>query len=174
MLATLSLAVMLQLAAVEPKIKKNFLPGKVPRDTTKNYVVIHNDGGNLNASATRLVLRARKLAYHYFIQTDGSIFQFMDLRHSAKHAGDSRWGGMFGWNGFSIAIALQGTNSTNYSCKQYESLKNLLSYIRLRYPDNVEKPILGHSDIAWPRGRKHDPGKNFDLRNIEHDSTCIT
>jgi AmpD protein len=159
---------------VEPKVIKNFLPSKAPRDTTKNYIVVHNDGGNLNATATRLVLRTRRLAYHYFIEDDGTIHQFMDLRHQAKHAGVSRWNNLFNWNTFSIGIALQGTNFTKYTCNQYQSLKILLSYIKLRYPDSVDKPLLGHEDIAWPRGRKHDPGKHFELWRLEHDITCIT
>ena len=166
--------VFLQLALPEPNVIKNYLPSRTPRDTTKNYVVIHNDGGNLNARATRNILKARRLAYHYFIETNGAIHQFMDLRYVAKHAGDSRWGGLFNWNTFSIGVALQGNNFTNYSCKQYESLKNLLSYIRLRYPDSVNNPLLGHETIAWPRGRKHDPGKHFELWRLEHDITCIT
>lgn len=172
MLGTMA-AILLQIAPVEPNVVKNYFPGKTLRDTTKNYVVIHNDGGNLNAHATRLVLRARRLAYHYFIEDDGTIHQFMDLRYVAKHAGNSRWGGLFNWNTFSIGVALQGASFTEYTCKQYESLKNLLSYIRLRYPDNVDKPLLGHEDIAWPRGRKHDPGKNFEPWRLEHDITCI-
>jgi N-acetyl-anhydromuramyl-L-alanine amidase AmpD len=158
---------------MEPKITKNFLPGKVPRDTTQNYIIIHNDGGNLNASATRLVLRTRKLSYHYFIEDDGAIHQFMDLRHRAKHAGDSRWNGLFNWNTFSIGIALQGTNNSHYTCEQYESLKTLIDYIKLRYPDSTDKLVLGHSDISWPRGRKHDPGNNFEQWRLKHDFTCI-
>jgi N-acetyl-anhydromuramyl-L-alanine amidase AmpD len=165
--------VLLQIAPVEPNVIKNFLPGRVARDTTNNYVVIHNDGGNLNALATRLVLRTRGLAYHYFIEDDGTTHQFMDLRYRAKHAGDSNWGGLRNWNTFSIGIALQGSNGSKYTCEQYESLKNLLTYIRFRYPDNVEKPILGHSEIAWPRGRKHDPGNNFEKWRLEHDFTCF-
>jgi N-acetyl-anhydromuramyl-L-alanine amidase AmpD len=167
------IAVFLQLTIVEPKVIKHYLSGTLFRDTTKNYIVIHNDGANLNARSTRNILAVRKLSYHYFIERDGTIHQFMDLRYIAKHAGDSRWSGLFNWNTFSIGIALQGANYTQYTCNQYKSLKNLLNYIKLRYPDTVDKPVLGHDDIAWPRGRKHDPGKNFDTRRLENDITCL-
>lgn len=166
----LQLLLILQLQA--PAVTKNFLPGKIPRDTTRNYIVLHNDGGNLNASSTRLVLRTRRLAYHYFIQRDGSIHQFMDLRYIAKHAGITSWNGISGWNNFSIGIALQGVNFMEYTCNQYKSLKKLLDYINLRYPDSNNYPILTHAEIAWPRGRKHDPGPNFDLRRLNHDVSC--
>jgi N-acetyl-anhydromuramyl-L-alanine amidase AmpD len=157
----------------EPKIIQNFLPGKEVRDTTQNYIVIHNDGGNLNAKTTRLVLRTRRLSYHFFIENDGTIHQFMDLRYRAKHAGVSRWNGLFDWNSFSIGIALQGTDNTEYSCEQYTGLKNLLNFITMRYPDVHDKPVLRHSDIAWPRGRKHDPGIYFEPWRLQHDITCI-
>jgi len=155
------------------QVKKNFLSGRVKRDTTQNYVVIHNDGGNLNASATRLVLRMRRLAYHYFIARDGTITQFMDLKYVAKHAGDSRWNGITSWNKFSIGVCLQGKDGITYTDQQYASLKNLVEYINIRYPDSKTKPILGHQDIAFPTGRKSDPGEHFETWRLYNDTTNI-
>lgn len=149
------------------------MSSKIKRDTTQNYIVVHNDGGNLNASATRLVLRMRKLSYHYFIARDGVITQFMDLKYVAKHAGPSQWNGITGWNAFSIGVCLQGTETLTYTDAQYASLKNLVHYINIRYPDSKTKHILGHQDIAFPRGRKSDPGKHFEIWRIYNDSTNI-
>lgn len=156
------------------QVKKSFLSGKIKRDTTQNYVVVHNDGGNLNASATRLVLRVRRLAYHYFIARDGTITQFMDLKYVAKHAGNSRWNGITNWNKFSIGVCLQGKDGMIYTDQQYASLKNLVNYINIRYPDSKTKPILGHQDVAFPHGRKSDPGEHFDLWRIYDDTTNLT
>ena len=151
-------------------VRKNFLPvKKILRDTTNNYIVIHNDGASLNASATRLVLRMRRLAYHYFIGRDGKITQFVDLRYEAPHAGVSSWHGIDNWNGFSIGICLQGTDWTDYTNKQYESLKKLVHYINIRYPDSRDKPILGHQDVAFPEGRKTDPGEHFEKWRLYDD-----
>lgn len=147
------------------------MPGNVARDTTRNYIVIHNDGAGLNATATRNLLRTRRLSYHYFIATDGTIHQWKDLRHKALHAGVSRWQGLKEWNDFSIGICLQGSNSTRYTTEQYEALTRLVRYINFRYPDSREKPILGHSDIAYPVRRKKDPGENFELWRISYDTT---
>jgi N-acetyl-anhydromuramyl-L-alanine amidase AmpD len=156
------------------QVKKNFLSSKIKRDTTQNYIVVHNDGGNLSASATRIVLRMRRLAYHYFIARDGTITQFMDLKYVAKHAGISNWNGLTGWNAFSIGVCLQGRDGLNYTEKQYASLKNLVQYINIRYPDSKTKPILGHQDIAFPSGRKSDPGEHFELWRLYNDTTNIT
>lgn len=157
----LILALTLQLLA--PPVIKNFLPGKTLRDTTRNYIVIHNDGAGLNALSTRYVLQRRRLAYHYFIGRDGVIHQWKDLKYVALHAGKSLWNGISGWNDFSIGICLQGTNILGYTDEQYQALTLLKNYINMRYPDSRDKPILGHSDIAYPKNRKKDPGENFQL-----------
>ena len=154
------------------QVHKNFLPvKKTIRDSTNNYIVIHNDGASLNVSATRLVLRLRRLAYHYFIGRDGKITQFVDLKYEAPHAGVSSWHGMTNWNMFSIGVCLQGTDWTDYTEKQYASLKKLVHYINIRYPDSKEKPILGHRDVASPAGRKSDPGDHFELWRLYDDTT---
>ena len=189
-------------------IATNFLPVTVARDTTQNYIVIHNDGANLNASLTKRTLKARGTSYHYFISRNGKIYQFMDLKYVANHAGISQWNGhgecvsggaaeliacryggdeyeqpqvypltsmdapyLYNWNAFSIGVCLQGTSFTKYTDKQYESLKKLVQYINIRYPDSRTKPILGHEDVAFPRGRKNDPGEHFTLWRILNDTT---
>jgi N-acetyl-anhydromuramyl-L-alanine amidase AmpD len=167
MLTTLALVLQLQ----APLVVKNFLPGKTPRDTTRNYIVIHNDGAGLNASATRRILQRRRLAYHYFISKDGAIYQWKDLKYQALHAGVSLYEGIKDWNKFSIGICLQGNNLFPYTDEQYQALTLLVNYINMRYPDSKEKPILGHSDVAYPTKRKKDPGEHFQLWRIYNDTT---
>lgn len=136
------------------------------RDTTNNYIVVHNDGNNLNARTTHLTLRIRRLSYHFFISRNGTLYQFMNLKYIAKHAGISKYAGYDNWNDFSIGICLQGTNETPYTEKQYKTLNRLMKYLHARYPDSNNKSILGHSDIAFPYGRKTDPGLFFDRAKI--------
>jgi AmpD protein len=150
------------------------LPGSLPRDTTRNYIVIHNDGAGLSASTTRRILQRRRLAYHYFISREGTIYQWKDLRHQAFHAGISLWNGIRDWNNFSIGICLQGTNFKPYTDAQYEALTKLIGYINMRYPDSRMKPILGHSDVAYPKRRKKDPGEHFQLWRLINDTTNYT
>ena len=50
--------------------------------------------------------------------------------------------------------------------EQYETLNKLVTYLHARYPDSVDKPIVSHADIAYPYGRKTDPGKHFDFTKI--------
>ena len=167
MLHTLLLVVALQ----QPLIIKRLFQKTHVRDTTQNYIVIHNDGANLNASATRFVLRLRRLSYHYFIGRDGKIYQFMDISYVAKHAGVSNWNGMSDMrppslNPYSIGICLQGTDITPYTNKQYTSLSKLINYLYKRYPDSQNKRLLTHADVAMPHGRKTDPGVFFDITKL--------
>lgn len=161
----------LQLQIPAPLVVKNFLPGNLSRDTSRNYIVIHNDGAGLNAKSTRRILQRRRLAYHYFIARDGTIHQWKDLKHQAFHAGVSLYDGIKDWNKFSIGICLQGNNILPYTDMQYQALTLLVNYINLRYPDSKEKPIVGHSDVAYPKTRKKDPGEHFQLWRINNDIT---
>ena len=161
----------LQLQTPAPLVVKNFLPGSLQRDTTRNYIVIHNDGAGLNASTTRRILQKRKLSYHYFISKDGAIHQWKDLKHQAFHAGVSLYDNIKDWNKFSIGICLQGNNLFPYTHEQYQALTLLVNYINMRYPDSKEKPIVGHSDVAYPKTRKKDPGEHFQLWRINNDTT---
>jgi hypothetical protein len=150
-----------------PTITKHLLPGKISRrDTTNNYIVIHNDGAGMNEKSTRLVLRMRRLSYHFFINKDGKIFQFKELRNVAYHAGSTDYLGMKNWNTFSIGICLQGSDDTQYTDKQYESLSTLINYLYRKYPDSREKQIVTHAQVASPYGRKTDPGNFFDISKL--------
>lgn len=140
------------------------------RDSTHNYIVIHNDGANLNSKVTHAILRKRHLQYHYFIGRGGRIYEYVNPMFKASHAGKSDYLGMTRWNNFSIAICLQGTDNRHYSDAQYESLQDLLLYLYQRYPDARQRPLVYHSQIAYPAGRKSDPGQYFEISRIKLDS----
>lgn len=143
------------------------LPTKrVIRDSTQNYVVIHNDGANMSARNTHRVLRRRRLGYHYFIDRNGKIYRFTDPKYVAKHAGVSWANGRHSWNNFSIGVCLQGMNGLAYSDKQYEGLQKLLDELKKRYPDIPTRRLWHHSEVAFPWGRKHDPGETFDTTRV--------
>jgi N-acetyl-anhydromuramyl-L-alanine amidase AmpD len=160
---------LLVLALQAPKITKLPLPAKTIRDTTRNFIVIHNDGANMSAVNTRNVLRRRRLAYHYFIDRSGRIYQFVDPKYVAKHAGVSLHDGMMSWNDFSIGICLQGMNGLTYSDKQYESLQMMVDHLKQRYR-NIGHQLYTHSEVAFPWGRKKDPGDTFDITRIRIDT----
>lgn len=136
------------------------------RDTTRNYIVIHNDGSNMNARSTFNVLKRRRLAYHYFINREGTIYKFVDPKYIAAHAGLSFHNGMFSWNKFSIGVCLQGKDGIPYTDAQYTNLQKLIDTLVKRYTNIPSFGIRYHSQIAFPWGRKNDPGDLFDSTRI--------
>lgn len=64
-------------------------------------------------------------------------------------------------NDHSVGICLQNYPPSVYTEKQYQSLAWLIKTLERRWPDITHHQPVGHSDIAIPRGRKKDPGKNF-------------
>lgn len=165
MIKTFLLVLLLQ----APQITKLPLPASVLRDTTRNFIVIHNDGSNMSARGTRNVLRRRRLSYHYFIDRNGKIYQYVDPKYIAKHAGISLRDGMISWNDFSIGICLQGMNGLVYTDRQYASLQILINHLKTRY-GNIGHKLYTHSEVAFPWGRKNDPGETFDVSRIQIDT----
>ncbi|TGN41934.1 1,6-anhydro-N-acetylmuramyl-L-alanine amidase AmpD [Marinobacter confluentis] len=101
-----------------------------------------------------------KVSSHLLVRRDGSLLQFVDLRHRAWHAGRSSFQGQTECNDFSIGIELEGTDDTPYTDVQYRQLAQLSVLIMAAWPDITPARITGHSDIA--PGRKTDPGQAFD------------
>lgn len=152
---------------LQPLIINKPLPVKpLPRDETKNYIILHYDEGT-SYSGTRSALIKKGSSYHYYIQRNGNIIRFVDTKYQAGHAGISYYKGLFKINKYSIGICLQNNPPQNYTNVQYERLAWLIQQLQHKYPDSTSKIILGHSDIAIPRGRKKDPGTHFDWNKLQ-------
>ncbi len=147
------------------RIIRRLFPPTAPRDTTDNLVVIHYDEGNNSNVIIRYLRRAHK-SYHYYIDRNGKIINLVNPVNKANHAGVSRWGTEEDLNWSSIGICLQNQPPQNYTNAQYISLILLIRQLQHRWPDITIDRIVGHSDVAYPRGRKHDPGPLFDWSRI--------
>jgi N-acetyl-anhydromuramyl-L-alanine amidase AmpD len=111
-------------------------------------------------------LKRRHKSYHYIIARDGTIYKLVDPKYEATHAGISRWDGHITLNDKSIGIALNNNSRDPYTDEQYISLIWLIKQLQDRYPDITTDRIVGHSDVAWPRGRKQDPGNHFEWERL--------
>lgn len=165
----ITLLLLLQLQILEPKVINHPLPvrKKEYRDTSRNYIVLHNDGGSGGYTITRQTLMKRRLSYHYYIKRDGTIVKLLDPTYQASHVGYSWWNGLVRINRYSIGICLQDNDKHTYTDKQYKSTAWLITQLRHRYTDSTTKRIVGHSNVARPRGRKTDPENfNWDKLNL--------
>jgi N-acetylmuramoyl-L-alanine amidase len=124
-----------------------------------NFVILHYTSDDTAAqSLATLTDPLRSVSAHYLVARDGTIYQLVDERMRAWHAGESRWGSNSDLNSSSIGIELDNNGSESFGPDQIDSLLRLLRDIVERYRIPAEN-ILGHGDVA-PR-RKVDPGPLF-------------
>jgi N-acetyl-anhydromuramoyl-L-alanine amidase len=107
-------------------------------------------------------VQGRGLSAHFLIDRRGCVTQFVATGQAAFHAGASRWRGREECNDFSIGIELIGDADHDFTVRQYAALARLCRDLMRAHPRIMPRRIVGHSQVAWPRGRKNDPGPRFD------------
>ncbi len=100
-----------------------------------------------------------KVSAHLLINRSGEITQYVAFNKRAWHAGLSEYKGRSQCNDYSIGIELEGTETQQYTDKQYEKLTLVSKALFNYYPGLSSKNIVGHCHIAPER--KTDPGKSF-------------
>jgi len=127
-----------------------------------NFVILHHTTNDTAAAALRtLTDPAREVSAHYLIARDGTLYQLVDERHRAWHAGQSYWGGSTDLNSTSIGIELDNNGDEPFPQAQIDSLLALLADVTRRHSIPAAN-VLGHADIA--PGRKVDPSAHFPWR----------
>ncbi len=107
-----------------------------------------------------------KVSCHYIISQNGKIYNLVNDKYRAWHAGHSEW--LFEKDINSASIGIELDFSPNHNNNQFSkllifSLISLIKYLKKKY--NIDKKnILGHSDIA--PYRKIDPGKKFPWKKL--------
>jgi AmpD protein len=107
-------------------------------------------------------VEGKELSAHFLIDRAGRVTQFVATDRVAYHAGASRWRGREGCNDFSVGIELIGDADHDFTARQYATLARLCRDLMRSHPKITPRRIVGHSQIATPRGRKTDPGPRFD------------
>jgi AmpD protein len=138
-------------------------PGKFDSDDVLDFFQ-----GNLDCQKHPYYaqLQGVRVSAHLFIRRDGDVIQFVPFHLRAWHAGVSRFGNRVDCNDFSIGIELEGTDTAAYTDRQYQTLNEVTSALKVAYPSLVHAPVVAHSDIAPLR--KTDPGLGFDWTKISN------
>ena len=132
------------------------------------YIVIHYTGmKTLKSAYQKLSDKSSSVSAHYLISRRGIIFNLLCPKYKAWHAGKSKWKNYVNINDYSIGIELENKGHdfgySNYSIKQYNSLRKLIFFLRKNFRISDED-IIFHSDIA--PNRKQDPGEKFSINRI--------
>ena len=130
-------------------------------------IVIHGDAGKSDAGTVSWLTSPKsKVAYHWLVGRDGVIYQFVDEKEKAWHAGVSSWPDCTvnkSVNAHSIGVSLANDGKEPYRSVQYGKAARLVYEIMNRHGIS-EKMVVGHADVS--PGRKADPWKHFDWTNF--------
>ena len=127
-----------------------------------SYIILHYTAlPSIDESISFLCKAENKVSCHYIISQSGKIYNLVNEKKRAWHAGQSYWLEEKDLNSTSIGIELDFSpnhNNNKFSKLLIDSLIELIRYIKKKYKiDNNN--ILAHSDIA--PYRKIDPGEKF-------------
>ena len=100
----------------------------------------------------------RRVSAHYVIGRDGAVYQLVDERARAWHAGESKWGADTDLNSASLGIELDNNGDEPFPDMQISALLTLLQGMQERHRIPAAN-FLGHGDVA--PGRKVDPSRYF-------------
>ena len=138
-------------------------------------IIIHYTAlKNINEAISYLCMKEKKVSSHYIISQNGTIYNLVEDKFRAWHAGEAFWQDFTDINSISIGIELDysphGKNN-KFSFKMINSLKKLILKLKRNYKIN-KNSIMAHSDIA--PFRKKDPGKNFPWRSLTSSKLVLS
>ncbi len=165
----LAAALLIALAACAPLPERvgspaQWRPSSNFDERRPNFVIIHDTTNDTAERALRtLTDPLREVSAHYLIGRDGALYQLVDERARAWHAGVSQWGATTDLNSSSIGIELDNNGDEPFAEPQIAALLKLLAEINGRYHIPAAN-FIGHSDVA-PR-RKVDPSGYFPWKRL--------
>lgn len=146
-------------------IKKYKSPNFNTRQKTiiPKYIILHYTAMNSSLQALKYLCDANnRVSSHFLISKSGKIYELVDIKYRAWHAGLSYWKKNKDINSNSIGIEIDNSGHhllfEEYPDKQINELKKLIIFLKKNY--HIEDfNILGHSDIS--PYRKIDPGEKL-------------
>ena len=157
-------------------INKYKSPNFNSRNNSKiQLIIIHYTAlKNATDAISYLCRKEKKVSSHYLISQNGTVYNLVEDKFRAWHAGQSFWQGMTDINSISIGIeldySLKGKNN-KFSFKMISSLKKLLLKLQKIYKINKNN-ILAHSDVA--PFRKKDPGSKFPWKSLSRSQIVLS
>ena len=145
------------------------------RGANIDTVILHYTGMQTGPEAlARLQSPEARVSAHYLVEENGDVYQLVDERMRAWHAGVSSWNGEGDINARSIGIEIVNPGHEwgyrDFPEPQIASVIDLLKDIRTLH--NVRPHhVLGHSDVA-PR-RKEDPGEKFPWARLAKEGLAL-
>ena len=151
----------------------NFGPRR-GHDAPSLVILHHTAMETAEAALDRLCDPGPEVSAHYLIGEDGRVWQLVEERERAWHAGVSCWRGERDVNSASVGIELANpaglAGFPPFGERQMQALERLLGAVMARWEIGPEG-VLGHSDVA--PGRKADPGAKFDWARLARTGLAL-
>ena len=125
-----------------------------------DMLVLHATGGVKTSDLWTLSGRDRQhlVSTHYYITKLGEIYQLVQDKDIAWHAGVSYWQGEEECNSFSIGVELENLNDGRDPYPEAQQSAALwLVRMKVQQYNIPRARLVRHSQIALPPGRKNDP-----------------
>jgi N-acetyl-anhydromuramyl-L-alanine amidase AmpD len=125
-------------------------------------VCLHWTGGSFGSAVAWCQEPQSRVSYHEVIATNGAVAHLVDADRAAWAVGKSRapepFTGTAG-NSMTYNIALAGAPPERPTAAQIASViaRCQAAFKAFGWPLTDRHRVTGHSDWAWPRGRKVDP-----------------
>lgn len=138
--------------------KSNY--GSRPKGIKPYVLVLHYTGTkNVNSTISWFRSSVSQVSSHYLIHSNGDIYQFVDEKDRAFHAGVSEWDGKDDVNDFSIGIEMTGNGLLDeWTDPLMASLIDLSADIINRW-QILKENVVDHHKVAGKR--KADIGGMF-------------
>ena len=121
------------------------------------YIVLHSTEGGFAGAVSWLLNRISRASAHFVVSRSGEMRQLVSVHRRAWHAGRSKWDRRVNLNTCSIGIEMEHWDKKqDWPLAQLKAVAKLVAELRREFNIPVGK-VVGHDQIAWPRGRKIDP-----------------
>jgi len=131
-------------------------------------VILHHTAGSTAEGAISTMKNAG-ISAHYVVDKDGKIYQLVNDKMEAFHAGVAAIRGdsspTVNQRSIGIEIVNLGTGRDPFTEKQMQALEKLVPWLMKTYKVPMQN-LLGHKDVALPKGRKIDPAENFPWERV--------
>lgn len=144
-------------------------PNFSERQSFVSAIIIHHTvmGGSALDVAHYFAKPEPEVSSHYVIDKEGVVVRCVPEALKAWHAGVSQLEGREGVNAFSIGIELvnRGDGKDPFTYPQMVACARLVRDLMQRYGVPASR-VVGHRDVALPKGRKVDPADNFSYAKL--------
>lgn len=128
------------------------------RKLKPSFVILHHTGGPGSGSLEWLRTSRSNVSADFLIMASGQIYKLNPQLSEfyTWHAGVSRYGKCLDLNPSSFGIELEHVPGEEWRAGQIDACVAVVAFLVWKFSIPVMN-VLGHKQVAWPRGRKTDP-----------------